>query len=548
METNIYLSEFEKVAKLAFSMWNRDPASPSFGSFDRQYWGWKYKDFSDASLQFAVKLALDYATLHKKEAALSEILKGYVSYCQKIQLKDGSFNQCYPFEKTPGVVYELLSTFLYVRKHPALKCEKARATLDAVIDRSVRYILKTDEKHGKIANHIAQYSHELLNFADYSGDPRAREKGLKYLEQVLSWFDQKEGWFMEYAGPDAGYQTRTLRYLVKIASLLDSSKLWGIIAKGAEFVEQLLMPDGSIHPMLGVRSTAIVYPSAFESLAAHDEKYAPLAKRIHNGWKKECVPLPSLLDFGNAIKLADDARDASMLLKNKERDDDGTTIPNGDVDYPHAGITIRRTQNYHLYVGHQMGGVLVLYTPNGNNHTWNLTYEDSGYLMKWNKKKAPILLTRTPQSGKLIQSSEKKFSIRVPFSSSLHDEMSPIRLVILRILNLTVLRFQYLGDLFRKYVVKRLMAGYKILPMELDRTVEIQTHGIKVSDQIQGPQKGQPIDASLYHCRRITGIHMASSRYLQKQELEQLSYDWISKVNWPQNTQLTYEIPFHRHD
>ena len=45
--SNIYRDEFERVARRAFSMWNRDPASPSFGSFDRQYWGWKYKDFGD---------------------------------------------------------------------------------------------------------------------------------------------------------------------------------------------------------------------------------------------------------------------------------------------------------------------------------------------------------------------------------------------------------------------------------------------------------------------------------------------------------------------
>ena len=31
---------------------NREPASPSQGSFDRKYWGWKYKDFGDATLLY----------------------------------------------------------------------------------------------------------------------------------------------------------------------------------------------------------------------------------------------------------------------------------------------------------------------------------------------------------------------------------------------------------------------------------------------------------------------------------------------------------------
>ena len=43
-----YEREFEATARLAFSMWNRDPASPSCGSFDRPWWGWKFKDFPEA--------------------------------------------------------------------------------------------------------------------------------------------------------------------------------------------------------------------------------------------------------------------------------------------------------------------------------------------------------------------------------------------------------------------------------------------------------------------------------------------------------------------
>ena len=76
---NIYLSEFEVVAKQAYSMWNREPASLAFGSFDRTYWGWKYKDFSDATLQYAVKLAAEYSQMVGRTSVLPSLLEAYVA-------------------------------------------------------------------------------------------------------------------------------------------------------------------------------------------------------------------------------------------------------------------------------------------------------------------------------------------------------------------------------------------------------------------------------------------------------------------------------------
>src|SRR5437870_13847678 len=91
-----YFREARHIGRLAFSMWNREAASQSFGSFDRQYWGWKKKDFSDATLQYAVKLAVEYARETGVTTTLPPLLEGYVTYCARIQRRDGSFDQCYP--------------------------------------------------------------------------------------------------------------------------------------------------------------------------------------------------------------------------------------------------------------------------------------------------------------------------------------------------------------------------------------------------------------------------------------------------------------------
>ncbi|MEW6278611.1 MAG: hypothetical protein AB1758_08325, partial [Candidatus Eremiobacterota bacterium] len=291
-----YRVEFERVARMAYSQWNREPSSPSFGCFDRAWWGWKKKDFPDATLQYAVKLAVEYARRSERTAGLGSLLEGYVRFMASSQRRDGSFDQCYPNERAPGVIYDILSTLLYVRQTPFLP-PAARAELEGVLYRALTFAESADETHGQIANHLAEYAFELLNAARVLGRESAHRKGMGYLDRTLGLFHPDEGWFEEYRGPDPGYQTRTLRYLYKCSELLDDPGLWGVVRGAARFIETVLMPDGSLHPMLGVRSTAVIYPAAFEKLASRHEEFQPLAARIRAGWERGRVPLPSWLDF-----------------------------------------------------------------------------------------------------------------------------------------------------------------------------------------------------------------------------------------------------------
>src|SRR6185295_11105714 len=107
-------------------MWDREPASPTYGSFDRPYWGWLFKDFGDATLQYAVRIAVEYARRRDLTANLPALLAAFAGYCKRIQHSDGSFDQCYPHERTPGVIYDILSTLTYVRDSPFLRSGEAK--------------------------------------------------------------------------------------------------------------------------------------------------------------------------------------------------------------------------------------------------------------------------------------------------------------------------------------------------------------------------------------------------------------------------------------
>jgi hypothetical protein len=357
---NPYEREFRIVARQVLCAWNRDPGSPSYGSMDRPYWGWKYKDFSDSTMQYGLNVAIAYARRSGGEEAVRPWLDATVRYIASIQWGDGSFDQCYPHEKSPGVFFDFLATLVDLHGSGLLSREST-ATLKGVIRRGVVFLLRTDEKHGEVANHIAQYGYELLHYAKAFGDAQAAARGREYIGRTLSWFDKAEGWFKEYHGPDAGYQTRTLRYLTKAGQLYPDLNLWPAVDKAMEFMDAIVMPDGTINPLLGCRSTALIYPYSFEVAARRDLRFAPLAARIQKAWEEGLVPLPSSLDFGNAIRLGDDAREAADLVASQPLPAEGGTTTPERVDFKNAGLFVRRTPDRAVYVASGLGGAVVVY-------------------------------------------------------------------------------------------------------------------------------------------------------------------------------------------
>lgn len=537
-----YRTEFSLVARTAFAMWDREPASPSFGSFDRPYWGWLFKDFGDATLQYAARIAVEYAQRRDLSANLPALLAGFAGYCKRIQHADGSFDQCYPHERTPGVIYDILSTLTYVRDSPFLGSAQAKDDLDRVIASAVRFCLRTDERHGEVANHLAEYSFELLHYARRNSDGAAEELGIAYLDRTLALFNREEGWFLEYNGADAGYQTRCLRYLVKIAALTGRDDLWAVAERAAGFMEDLLMPDHSVHPMLGVRSTALLYPSGIEVLAARDARFAPLAARVRRAWESGAVPLPSGLDFANAIRLADDALDADdARTANRSPAAAEPTLPEGDRDYPVAGISIRRSPGMIVYVAHKLGGSVVAYGRDARGN-WSLCGEDSGYLLKTSGG-ARGWTSRLPGSGTLLSASSGRIEVRAKFGKVLHEELTPFKLVLLRLLNFSVLRVQWLADLFRKLVVRRLMTGEHDIGITLEREIVVGPASVSVRDRVV-PQSQPAPRGLLFRCRRLVGNHMASSRYFQQNELVATALGWADEIEWNGDKAIEHVVEF----
>jgi hypothetical protein len=47
---------------------------------------------------------------------------------------------------------------------------------------------------------------------------------------------------------------------------------------------------------------------------------------------------------------------------------------------------------------------------------------------------------------------------------------------------------------------------------------------------------------ALFRCRRLVGIHMASSRYFQPQELEATPLDWMQPLEWDSSNEARHTV------
>lgn len=538
-----YLREAKVVGRIAFSHWQREPTSPSFGCFDRQYWGWKKKDLADGTLQAAVSVALHLAEREGVAHTLPELIDGYVGFLERIQHRDGSFDQIYPFEHAPGVVHDMLTPLIALWRSPHTPAT-TQLRLEAVIHKAVAYALTADEKHGDIANHFAHYAWELIHYGCTFGHAAAEAYGQRYLARTMALLDMREGWFREYDGADAGYQTRLLSYLTRIADLTGESGVWAAAGTAARFIETMLMPDGSLHPMLGVRSTAIVYPAGFERLARREPAFAALADRVHDGWTNGVSPLPSLIDFENGLRLADDAIEASAeraariaaaptAPQKAPSPAEPTAAAEPSLDLAVAGLHRRRLATPRgqrtVFVASRLGGVVVAYDEAIGGRA-RLAHENAGYLVvladgtRW--------LTRRAEAGRIENISPTVIEVTVGFSRSLHEDLTPVKLVALRLLNLTVLRSQFAGDLFRKVVVARLISGRKDLGVTCRRRIELTDDGaVLIRDRlVADPAAARRLAGGrLFRCRRAIANHMASSRYFQPAELA-LDQAWLEEL------------------
>ena len=413
----MYLNSLENSIGRILSNFNMDPNSLSKGSFDRYFWGWKYKDFQDLSLIYSYLVIKKLINLKKIKINENYFDNIVLQNILKIQHKNGSFDQSYPNELHPKIGYDFSELLFILLKD---KNKKNNSKYFQSYKRLIDYSLK-DENYGLISNHLCHHMYEIyLAFILFKEKYYNEfQKILKKLETAIN----KEGGLVEYNSFDPGYQTRSLRYLTKVLKLLkgdDYKRCLHLCKQSIKFLNDSIMPDGTIYSMFGSRNTELIYPSGIEFMhKEYKDTNINLAHRVRYAINNNLTKLPISLDYNNFIRLFDDYIDSSFFYsKNKSFEIEQKSFYMKDY-----GLEKKQLKNYSIFIHHKFGGSLAIYKDN------KMIYRNAGLIIQSGNK---FYGSRTVNfDSNTIINNNKKINLKLNIIPSIDRDLNPYLFILI---------------------------------------------------------------------------------------------------------------------
>lgn len=508
-----------RVLARAVSWEDREPFSPTYGCFDRTYWGWKFTDFPGGRFQEAV-YALAYFFRREfpgndfaSSRRVLEWARAGMRFWQSIQYGDGSFDEAYPFERSLAAV---AFTSFYAGEAFLLLGDdlpgEEQASLRRTFTRAGDWLCANDERHGVLSNHLAAAAAALHVIHRICGDDRYRERSRYFLGRIYR-HQSSEGWYEEYGGADPGYQTHATFYLARIWQYTQDPDLLESLRRSIAFLTHFLHPNGTLGGEYGSRNTEFYFPAAFEMLSSVVRDAALIAGFMRPSVATQTAAGLATMDVYNLLPMlnnylfsADHARDlegpVGGLLCQEEK----------EAYFPHAGLFVKSSPVYYAVLGLSKGGVLKVYDRNEDR----LLVSECGY---WARvENGQIVSSQSFSTRERWSRLEQGFAIEADFVKVNHRTQSPWLFVGFRLFSLTAGRWPRAAYWLKDLLVRVLVHRRREVPLRLVRRVEFEPDRVFLSDELT--LGGAMRVHTLRSGTKFGAIHMGSSRYFQGQELE----------------------------
>jgi hypothetical protein len=514
MENSRLLQIVETTCRHLLSEQDHDPYSPTYGCFDRRYWGWKLADYPEGTFQRNVH-PLAWLIKHGpgQQPEMAGVLKNAVEsglrFAIRVQHKDGSFDQAFPHEHSFGatafLLHSLLEAYLITRDQMP---DSLKESVEHSLKRASDFLCGHDETHGMISNHLAGAVLSLMVSAGFFHESRYVNRADELLGRILK-HQSSEGWFVEYEGADPGYQTLCLYYLAQLYPLRPDPSLRAALERAVGFLSWFVHPDGTFGGEYGSRRTAVYYTGGLALLS----REFPMAASMTDFMLKAILDLRTVtvqdVDMGNIAPLLSNY----VLTLNASPDEVHSLQPlpfqadHARQDFKGAGLYIRGNREYYAVLGASNGGVLKVFDQEKRSLVWN----DGGYVGQLVNGK--LITTQMTDLARPCEVGPSEIQFDAPFFYMLHSTPTPFQFIALRLLNISIMRSVKLGNWVKAVLVNLLISGKRTVPLILERTVKFGREHVIVTDKIK--TRGRLKLLKLEFCRPFVAIHMASAKYFE---------------------------------
>ena len=490
---------------------DRDPFSRTAGSFDRLFWGWKLKDYSDATLQRLIYSLTNYYynidnTFCTEELFLTWIIKSF-EFLRKIQHKDGSVDQTFPNEHSHGatafLLYDNIRTYEIIRNRLG---DEGKEHIVQVMKRMGDYLVRHDEEHGFISNHLLGAAAGLQVLYKITKDDKYQNHAKFYINRVLS-KQSPEGWYMEYGGADPGYQTLAIYYLANYYLETKDKVVLESLKKAVDFVSYFVHPDGSFGGEYGSRNTEIFYPGGFallqnEILLARSILHFMIDK-IENG---KTVNINSI-DTGNLAPLMNNYLEVIRHdHENSSRNDKHIPFFKSPFlkEFKDGGIIVYNGEENYATIGISKGGVIKEY----DKRSGDKLCDDCGYI---GLLKSGEMISTQNLCKPAYNFNRDKLVIYADFYEIKQPIPDPYKFLVFRFFILVLGNIHWFREVIKRLLVRSLLNNSKRVKFKLVREVSF-TFPLKIKDHIE-PEEAEDKFVYLKHGIKFSTIHMASAKY-----------------------------------
>jgi hypothetical protein len=482
---------------------DRNPHSPTFGCFDRNYWHYKTADFPcGMSQEFVWPLALAVevdlpGNPYRGSEAIRQHVRSGILFAVRSSHRDGSCDDYFPNERALGATAFSLLACAEAYQLIGMQSEEA---LD-FFQRAAHWLAHHNES-GRLSNHhalVALCLDLVGRLCKIDIFARARDERLS---RLLSW-QTGEGWFPEYGGFDPGYDTLTLGCLARLYQTNPSTALEKAIRSSVLLLSQFVHPDGSFGGEYGSRNTYNFFPHGFElagrwlpeALAINDRFVAGLSAGRAPCYSDDRIIGHHLWNYLLA------ARDYVTTRPTTAR-----PAPNR-LELRQAAIVIDRRDQSALYLALNKGGVLKLF----RNRQPSLS--DTGISLRMRDGRTAVT--------HLIDNYEHdlqpdRITVRGQMSWAKQEQMTPLKLIFLRLINLTIGRIA--PNTVRLLLQRMLIIGKRPAPFRFERTIEWMDGGWNILDRIEANSWREVEAAGIGPDQ--TSITVAMSRTFQPGQLQ----------------------------
>lgn len=477
-----YIDFINKTVPKVLTQVDRDRHSPTYGCCDRNFWHLKIRDFSSAILQqtglsLALLAILPYSgnSLYGRED-VKDWARASVHYWGKIQLKDGSFNEYYPFEHGfPPTAFSLYSS-----------CEVYKR-----LNMNVPKLTEAFSKTGKyLASHreTQAYNQEMASItALYSLYTITKEKW------VLSAVNQKlllllerqseDGFFPEYGGADIGYLSVFFDMMAEYYWMSRDERVLKPLEKILSFILFFIHPDRTVGGEYGSRNTTYFLPNGLEVMRQMGYPEAEAARDwLFEDAEKTGFFMDSVDDrYCSHYLLHSFLRALEKAMQGDTKCTEKMVLPfnSGKSTYfADAGLwshseLIENEIPVYMIAGARKGGVLKLYC------SGEQVFADFGYRVNYGKGR--IAVTNWQDSSYTVNKKENVLTICGRFNLVTLKVGSPFLHLGLRIVAFIA------GNKIIRFLKKKIILVDKHTDITFRRKIIFQDGLLQIEDEIKSP-------------------------------------------------------------